>query len=314
MDEDDRTRLADYLSRERRVPTTILDVRRLSVGHSRAMHRVETDGGTFVVRVEQGGVFGSRSGEEFGFMRGLAAAGYPVAPARWYEPTGDVLGQPFFVMDFVQGDELADERAMDESTAADFVRVLADLHAVDWLAAGIRPEIVPGSPSEAAHLQIDRWAGIYRSATPTPIPLLEESAAWLHRHAPPLERVAIVHGDAGPGNVVQANGKIVAVTDWEFAHLGDPAEDWSFCLAMRGARTMPRETWLALFDRIAGVRFDEATWSYWEAFNLFKGACANTTCLALFESGANRAPNMAIIGTVLHRSFLRRLVDLVVPS
>ena len=34
----------------------------------------------------------------------------------------------------------------------------------------------------------------------------------------------------------------------------------------------------------------------------------------LFESGANRAPNMAIIGTVLHRSFLRRLVDLVVPS
>jgi aminoglycoside phosphotransferase (APT) family kinase protein len=314
MDEGDRTRLADYLSRERGVPTRILDVRRLSVGHSRAMHRVETDGGTFVVRVEQGGVFGSTSGEEFGIMRGLADAGYPVAPARWYEPTGEVLGQPFFVMDFVAGDELADERAMDESTAADFVRVLADLHAVDWAAAGIDPEIVPDPPSEATHLQIERWAGIYRAAAPTPIPLLEESAAWLHRYAPSLERVSVVHGDAGPGNVVQANGSIVAVTDWEFAHLGDPAEDWSFCLAMRGARTMPRETWLALFDRVAGVRLDDATWTYWEAFNLFKGACANTTCLALFENGANRAPNMAIIGTVLHRSFLRRLADLVVPS
>ena len=56
---------------------------------------------------------------------------------------------------------------------------------------------------------------------------------------------------------------------------------------------------------------DEDGWSYWEAFNLFKGACANCTCLALFERGRNRAPNMAIIGTVLHRSFLRRLVDLV---
>jgi aminoglycoside phosphotransferase (APT) family kinase protein len=313
MDEDERARLADYISVQRGVSTRIIDVRRLSVGHSRAMHRVATDGGTYVVRVEQGGVFGTSSAEEFGLMRGLDAAGFPVAHARWYEPTGEVLGQPFFVMDFVQGTELADERAMDEATAADFVRILAELHAIDWAAAGIRPTIVPESPSQATHLQIDRWAGIYRAAVRLPIPLLEEAAAWLHHNAPPLARVAVVHGDAGPGNVVQADGRIVAVTDWEFAHLGDPAEDWSFCLAMRGARTMPREKWLAMFEQIAGVHLSEETWTYWEAFNLFKGACANTTCLAVFESGANRAPNMAIIGTVLHRLFLRRLVDLVVP-
>ncbi len=95
MDEDEQVRLAGYLSAERGEPVKVLDVRRLSVGHSRAMHRVETDSGTFVVRVEQGGVFGTSSGEEFGIMRGLAAAGYPVAPALWYEPTGRVLGQPF---------------------------------------------------------------------------------------------------------------------------------------------------------------------------------------------------------------------------
>ena len=69
---------------------------------------------------------------------------------------------------------------------------------------------------------------------------------------------------------------------------------------------------MELFERIAGVRLDEQSWTYWEAFNLFKGAFANTTCLDVFEDGANRAPNMAIIGTVLHRAFLRRLVDLVV--
>src|SRR4249919_13662 len=143
MNDDEQVRLAGYLSTQRRAPTTILDVRRLSVGHSRAMHRVETDAGTYVVRVEQGGVFGTSSAEEFALMRGLAEAGYPVAPALWYEPTGDVLGQPFFVMSFVEGAELADERAMDEATAADFVRILDELHAVDWAAAGIRPTIVP---------------------------------------------------------------------------------------------------------------------------------------------------------------------------
>ena len=77
MNDDEQRRLADYLSAQRGVPTKIVDVRRLSVGHSRAMHRVETDGGTYVVRVEQGGVFGTSSGEEFGLMRGLADAGYP---------------------------------------------------------------------------------------------------------------------------------------------------------------------------------------------------------------------------------------------
>jgi aminoglycoside phosphotransferase (APT) family kinase protein len=120
-----------------------------------------------------------------------------------------------------------------------------------------------------------------------------------------------VHGDPGPGNVLCADGQVLAVTDWEFAHVGDPAEDWSYSLSMRGSRTMPREAWLELFEREAGVRMSDQQWRYWEAFNLFKGACANRTCLGLFQSGENRAPNMAIIGTALHHSFLRRLVDII---
>ena len=81
-------------------------------------------------------------------------------------------------------------------------------------------------------------------------------------------------------------------------------------MSIRGAQTMPRRDWLTLFEREAGVRMSDSEWAYWEAFNLFKVACANRTCLALFESGANRAPSMAIIGTALHRTALRRLMDI----
>jgi aminoglycoside phosphotransferase (APT) family kinase protein len=108
-----------------------------------------------------------------------------------------------------------------------------------------------------------------------------------------------------------ADGEVLALTNWQFAHAGDPAEDWSSCLSMRGAPTMARAQWLALFEREAAVRMSEQQWTYWEAFNLFKGACANRTCLGLFESGANRAPNMAIAGTVVYRTFLRRLIDII---
>lgn len=313
MHERDVGRLADFLAEQLGRPVRIRSVERINVGHSRAMYRVATDTDGFVVRIEQGGVFGTSGAQEARVMRALAAVGFPVARVCFEEPTGAVLGRPFFVMELLDCPAPApgvDERALDPASAAAFVECLARLHAIDPTQLEWAFDLVPPTPSAATHLQIDRWADVYRRSVEEPIPLLEEAAAWLHHFAPPLERVCVVHGDAGPGNAVVADGRVVALTDWEFAHLGDPAEDWSFCLAMRGRRTMPAHEWLELFEARAGIHMDPGRWRYWEAFNLFKGACANTTCLALFESGANRAPNMAIIGTHLHQYFLRRLVDI----
>jgi aminoglycoside phosphotransferase (APT) family kinase protein len=301
--------LAPWLSATLGLPEPIT-VARIGTGHSRAMSvATAADGRRVVVRAEQGGVFGTSGAEECRVMRALHAAGYPVAAILAEDASGTVAGDPLFVMEFVEGAEVADERALDAATAAAFVGDLHRLHQLDGRDFGF--DIVPREPNEATPLQIERWRDVYRGAAVEPIPLLEEAAAWLLHHAPPLDRLAVVHGDAGPGNFVHRDGRVVAVTDWEFAHLGDPAEDWAYCLAMRGSRTMPREQWLELFADHAGFTMEEERWRYWEAFNLFKGACANRTCLRLFETGRNPRPNMAIIGTALHQVFLRRLVSIV---
>lgn len=309
-----REALGEFISAQTNRTVAVADLRRITVGHSRGMYRVEcSDGARYVLRLEQGGVFGTSSTEEFGVMQALQSVGVPVATVRWFEPTGVVLGQPFFLMDFIEGAEGADERNIDRVTAKALVTALLHLHNLDGEALALPFAVAPETPGDATRQQIERWAGHYRRAAPEPIPLLDEAAAWLHHHAPPLGRLAVVHGDAGPGNFVHAGGRVVAITDWEFAHLGDPAEDWVFCAAMRGARTMSRTEWTELFEH-AGIVLSDFQWHYWEAFNLFKGACANRTCLSLFESGANRAPNMAIIGTSLHQMFLRRLAELVATS
>ena len=308
-----REALAAFISAQSGTDVEITMLSRISIGHSRAMFRVDCgDGARYVLRMEQGGVFGTSSAEEFAVMRALHLAHVPVARVRWYDPTGDTLGRPFFIMDFVPGAERADERLLEDVTARSFVAALQRLHGLDWRAHHVPFATVAADADDATHLEIDKWAGRYRAASPHRIALLEEAAAWLHHHAPPLEHLAVVHGDAGPGNFVHDGAEVVAITDWEFAHLGDPAEDWAFCAAMRGARTMPLHAWTALFED-AGVHLTAFQWRYWEAFNLFKGACANRTCLDLFEQGGNRAPNMAIIGTSLHQLFLRRLTDLVGP-
>jgi tRNA A-37 threonylcarbamoyl transferase component Bud32 len=68
-----------------------------------------------------------------------------------------------------------------------------------------------------------------------PRPVLHESgraARSLHEmdlgesYGPPREGSVLVHGDFGPQNMLfAATGQLVALVDWEFAHLGDPIED-----------------------------------------------------------------------------------------
>ena len=303
--------LERWLQQQRDDPATVVDLYRIATGNSRANWFAGlSDGARYVVRVEQGGVFGTSSAEEFRFMHATQALGCPVAAVRWLEPTGQVLGQPFFVMDYLDGAATdRDDRSMPPALADDFVRQLDALHRTDWTAELSSMT----SPTEATRVQVDRWYGVYRAEIDgggVVVPLLEEGAAWLRHHAPVLDRVAIVHGDPGPGNFVHDGSRIIAFTDWEFTHLGDPMEDWVYLVTMRGSRTMSAEEWLTVFDRIAGVRVTAADLLYWSVFNFFKGACANLTCRRVFAT-TNPAPNMAIIGTALHQTYVRQMAELI---
>jgi len=304
-----RDALQTWLQARRGDDATITELRRIATGNSRAMWFVAMgDGDRYVARVEQGGVFGTSGADEFELMRAAAALGCPVAPVRWLEPTGDVVGQPFFVMDFVDGAATGrDDRSMSDELATDFVRRLHELHGTDWASE----LTIDGAPEDTTHRQIDRWHRVYLGATGgRVIPLLEEGAAWLHHHAAPLTRAGIVHGDPGPGNFVHDASRVVAFTDWEFAHVGDPMEDWAYLVNMRGNRTMSPDAWLALFRDVAGVEVTDRDLHYWSVFNYFKGACANATCRRAFAT-TNPAPNMGIIGTALHQTFVRQVAALI---
>jgi aminoglycoside phosphotransferase (APT) family kinase protein len=303
--------LERWLGERRGLRARLVELRRIATGNSRANWYVALDDGArFVVRVEQDGVFGTSSGEEFRFMRAACELGCPVAAVRWLELTGDVLGRPFFVMDHVPGAATGrDDRSMSAALAEDFVRRLADLHNTDW--AGHLP--VPPSPGDATHTQIERWYAVYRAETPVAVPLLEEGAAWLHHHAPPLTHLGIVHGDPGPGNLIHDGSRVLAFTDWEFAHLGDPVEDWAYLVTMRGARTMAPDAWRDLFRRVADIDVTEDLLHYWSVFNFFKGACANLTCRRVFAT-TNPSPNLGIIGTALHQTYVRQVAALIEQS
>src|SRR5262245_57857188 len=122
MDDVRRAALQSWLNEQRGSDARIVEMHRIATGNSRANWVVMvSDGDRYVVRVEQDGVFGTSSADEFRFMAAARECGCPVARVCWIEPTGGVLGQPFFVMEYVDGVAAGrDDRSMSSELAVDF--------------------------------------------------------------------------------------------------------------------------------------------------------------------------------------------------
>ncbi|HEY0518971.1 MAG TPA: phosphotransferase [Ilumatobacteraceae bacterium] len=302
----DEARLAEYLSAQTAAPVQVLGTRRLHSRYSRVSYAVETSAGRFTVRVEQGDAPTASVEDELRLMQWLHETGFPVARARWTESTGDVLGSPFVVIDDV-GVRRVDERAVDEAAATAFVTTLAKLHSLP-----IPAHLPPVDVDQATHAQIEHWRSVAKSVGGPRVPVLEVAEIWLHQNLPLFDRrLALVHGAPRPNRVLVEDGDAWEMTDWEMAHLGDPAEDWSYSIAMRDMPANARQLWQDLYERVAGFRMAPQSWVYWDAYNAYKGACIARACLFLFESGQDLSPSMAVAGTQLYHSLLRRLVAVI---
>ncbi|MEP7048116.1 MAG: phosphotransferase family protein [Ilumatobacteraceae bacterium] len=302
----DEGRLAEFVTAQAGEPVEIRSMRRVAFTHSRAVYDLDTSAGRLIMRMLVDGAGLQSVADEFALMQSLRAAGIPVANPRWCEPVGKVLGRPFLVTDYVDGQSVADDdRGSDSPAAAGLVKALAALHELP-----LDDHLPTVDPLQATHIQIEHWRNVGKTGGGGRVPLLDFAEMWLHQHVPVSVQLALVHGAPQPANVVMAGGAVQAVTEWAFAHVSDPIEDWSYLATQDGTTAKVRE-WRAVVEREGGVRTSDDEWLYWEAFNLYKGACMGRVSLVQFERGVNRSPRMAIAGTAGYHSRLRRLVNIV---
>jgi aminoglycoside phosphotransferase (APT) family kinase protein len=170
---------------------------------------------------------------EFRVMKALGATGFPVPVMRVLCEDESVIGQAFYVMDFMEGRIFRDARmpglAPSERAALydDLNATLARLHGVDWRAAGLEDYGRPGNYFER---QIGRWTRQYRGAQTEDIEDIEVLIAALPGRIPADDTVTIAHGDYRPENVMfhLIEPRVIAVLDWELSTLGHPLADLAY--------------------------------------------------------------------------------------
>ncbi|MFF8194188.1 phosphotransferase family protein [Streptomyces bobili] len=142
----------------------------------------------------------------------------------------EVLGAPFYVMEFVEGTPyrtadqlgpLGPERT--RGAVLSLVDTLVELHAVDPAAVGLADF---GRPEGFLDRQLRRWGKQLDASRSRDLAGIDELHASLGRSLPSSPAPAVVHGDYRLDNVlIGEDDTIRAILDWEMSTLGDPLTD-----------------------------------------------------------------------------------------
>jgi aminoglycoside phosphotransferase (APT) family kinase protein len=263
---------------------------------------------------------------EFAVLRRAHEAGVLVPRPRWVCMDPGVLGLPFFIMDRLEGESVGRRILRDPDLArarqqmpAQMGEQLAKIHALSLDGLDGLPRPRPGQ--SPAHLALARTADQLRGLN-EPHPVLELVLRWLGQHAPACPRQVLVHGDFRIGNLMVGRDGLVGVFDWEFAHVGDPAEDlaWPCVKSWRfgqdelklGGVGHPEE-FFAAYERGGGTKVDAETVRFWELVGNLRWAVGCIVQAHRHLSGQARSIELASLGRRTCEMELE-LLDLITQS
>jgi aminoglycoside phosphotransferase (APT) family kinase protein len=232
-------------------------------------------------------------GREYRLISAFGPTPLPVPRTIAYCATDDVIGAPFYLMEFVYGIVLHDnhiaEHALDEAArhhvGMSFMDALSELHGADIDEIGLGDL---AKREDYIARQLKRWHGQYQQSRTTDDDTIDRVHDLLAARIPPQRDSTVVHGDFRLGNcIVGDDGEIRAVLDWEICTLGDPLADIGFVLASWPESTgevapfpdspsiVPgfptREELLARYAERSGR--DVSDVDYYVAFSYFRLAC-----------------------------------------
>ena len=236
----DQSRLLAWLQETLPEVGDRLAVKQFQGGQSNPTFLLETDSGRYVLRKKPPGKTlpsAHMVEREYKVMRALSEHTEVSVPnVRVLCEDSEVIGTPFYVMDFLEGRIVSHSalRALDRQERLpahhSAIDTLAALHSVDVNAIGLADY---GRPEGYVARQVARWSKQYLASKTDELPEMDRLMAWLPENLPSSDECAIAHGDYRFGNLMLApdSPEVIAILDWELSTLGHPLADLAYyCL------------------------------------------------------------------------------------
>jgi aminoglycoside phosphotransferase (APT) family kinase protein len=266
-------------------------------GASKEAWAVDVDGQELLVRRAAGSVIhqGTLSLEhEFEVLRAAYEAGVKVPrPIAYYSDLG---GREAFAMERCHGETIGRRivRSPPPGLPLQMAEELARIHAIlpDRL-----PFLQTTDPVVRMRAELD--------TVEEPHPAIELGLTWVAERLKPDSEPVVTHGDWRIGNLMVDENGLVAVLDWEFAHLADPAEDvaWPLVRAWRFGADDRRlggvgevEPYLERYNELTGRAITPDELYVWEVFGNVKWAVGCLTQARRHLSGVDRSVELAVLG------------------
>ncbi|MGD0119532.1 MAG: phosphotransferase family protein [Candidatus Binatus sp.] len=312
----DQLRLTEYL--KRKMPHAsglrVVGLKRISGGSSRETYAFELewieDGDQRTRpmigrRDPTGGLLKSDREREFKVIDAMHRAGLKVPEPLFLELDASVMDRPFFIMHRAPGQTGmgAFPAAEPESTrlkvANDLIGELARLQSLDFRECGLEILGAPKNLEDPARIQTAHWNDIYeRDRMDEQYPILTAAFAWLKANPVVSDRIVIVHGDYRSGNYLYDENGIIAMLDWEMAHLGDPMEDLGWASMLFWGRDefagglMEREAFYRLYEEKTGHPIDRQRLLFYQVLGNAKMA---VICLTGIRDFVERRTSDAVM-------------------
>jgi aminoglycoside phosphotransferase (APT) family kinase protein len=225
-------------------------------------------------------------------LESAVAAG--VAAPRPIEYLGEVDGHEAFAMERVRGETIGRRVVRDPPPGLpeQLAEQLALIHAIPPL------DFLPrGDVLERFYDELD--------SVGEPHPAIEFGLAWVRERLPEPRELVFCHGDFRVGNIAVDEHGLVAVLDWEFAHLGDPVEDlaWPIVRAWRFGADDRRlggvgevEPYLERYNELTGRDIAPGELGVWEVLGNVKWAIGCLTQCRRHLNGQDRSVEYAVLG------------------
>ncbi|WP_261559137.1 phosphotransferase family protein [Frankia tisae] len=237
-------------------PYRALSIELLAGGTSNLTYLLRLDDRRYVLRRRPLGQTAPRAHDmhrEFTVLDALRGRGLPTPAVHAYHEEPDVLGAPFYLMDYQAGTIVhgpGDAAGVSASQATELSRqvisTLARLHELgedDLRLDGF------GRPGDFLRRRITSWLRQWNAVAHSELPEVERLGALLLERIPAPRYSSLVHGDYRLGNLVvdlsDGQVRLQAILDWEMATIGDPLTDLAHLLiyweSSRGRITHPAQ-------------------------------------------------------------------------